>query len=90
MSIQYNTRQYLRVIQSLDPETWKTTGFYVELNQLLPKHRSAYQKFHSTETAVLKLVSDDRHEVTLLGLLDLSAAFDTVDHDILLGGSGLG
>ena len=62
---------------------------YLELNQLLPKHQSAYRKFHSTETAVLKLVSDillaaDGAEVTLLGLLDLSAAFDTVDHDILL------
>ena len=61
---------------------------YLELNQLLPKHQSAYRKFHSTETAVLKLVSDiilaDGAEVTLLGLLDLLAAFDMVDHDILL------
>ena len=62
---------------------------YLEQNQLLPKHQSAYRKFHSTETAVLKLVSDillaaDGAEVTLLGLFDLSAAFDTVDHTILL------
>ena len=62
---------------------------YLERNQLLPKHQSAYRKFHSTETAVLKLVSDillaaDGAEVTLLGLLDLSAAFDTMDHIILL------
>ena len=62
---------------------------YLEQNQLLPKHQSAYQKFHSTETAVLKLVSDilfaaDGAEVTLLGILDLLAAFDTVDHTILL------
>lgn len=56
---------------------------------LIPAHQSAYRPAHSTETAVLKIVSDvlmaaDRGEVTLLGLLDLSAAFDTVDHDILL------
>ena len=42
-----------------------------------------------TETAVLKIVSDalpaaDHGEVTVLGLPDLSAAFDTVDHTILI------
>ena len=41
------------------------------------------------ETAVLKVMSDvidaaDTQKVTLLGLLDMSAAFDTVDHKILL------
>ena len=51
--------------------------------------QSAYRRGHSTETAVLKLVTDfmkaaDRGEVTLLSLLDMSAAFDTVDHDILI------
>jgi hypothetical protein len=52
-------------------------------------HQSAYRKFHSTETALLKINSDiltsmDEGKVTALTLLDLSAAFDTIDHSILL------
>ena len=64
--------------------TWRTSTSSPLCSQLtegstLPK----------VETSVLKLVCDallaaDRGEVTLLGFLDLSAAFDTVDHKILL------
>ena len=62
---------------------------YLQMNRLLPDHQSAYRQGHSTETALLKIFSDildaaDSAQVTLLGLLDLSAAFDTVDHDIFL------
>jgi len=62
---------------------------FLQKHSLLPSHQSAYRRQHSTETAVLKIVSDlllacDRGQVTLLALLDLSAAFDTVDHHILL------
>ena len=62
---------------------------YCESFALLPANQSAYRKFHSTETALLRVQSDilmsmDRQEVTLLILLDLSAAFDTIDHTILL------
>ena len=48
-----------------------------------------FQSGHSTDTAVLKVFSDivddtDNGKFVLLSLLDLSAAFDTVDYDILL------
>ncbi len=64
---------------------------YLQDSQLLPVLQSAYRHGHSTETAVLKIISNifdaadaDPSKVTLLGMLDLSAAFDTVDHEILL------
>ena len=55
----------------------------------MPPLQSAYRSGHSTETALIKVISDiidaaDGQQVTLLGLLDMSAAFDHVDHDILL------
>ena len=58
-------------------------------NNLLEICQSAYRKDHSTETAVLSvldglLVSADERLVSLVALLDLSAAFDTLDHTILL------
>ena len=55
----------------------------------IERNQSAYRVGHSTESALLKVKSDllyamDNQEVTCLMLLDLSAAFDTVDHDLLL------
>jgi len=57
--------------------------------KLLPDLQSAYRAHHSTETAVLKVLSDiltavDNGDLAMLALLDLSAAFDSVDQRILL------
>src|SRR5688572_25129091 len=62
---------------------------YLDKDNLLPTFQSGFRKGHSTETLLVRLLSDiygaiDRSQVTLLALLDVSAAFDTVDHDILL------
>ena len=53
------------------------------------RRQSAYRKFHSTESALLHTFdsiyrSADQSKPTFLLSLDLSAAFDTIDHSILL------
>ena len=58
---------------------------YLNTNHLLPTHQSAYHRHHSTEIALLCICNDallaaDRGMVTLVVLLDLSAAFITVEH----------
>ena len=62
---------------------------YFNQNALLEPLQSAYRKLHSTETALLSVHNSitrslDSGNVVLLVLLDLSAAFDTIDHSILL------
>ena len=57
---------------------------YLLTNNLMLHYQSAYRKKHPTETCVWSdmLNAADTLQVTLLGLLDLSAAFDCVDHDL--------
>ena len=60
---------------------------HVSSNQMLPEFQSAYRKYHGRKTALLRmcnhiLVSMNKQQVFLPVFLDLSAAFDTVDHSI--------
>ena len=58
-------------------------------SNLLPNYQSAYRAHHSTETVILNLCNNilqniEKNINTAMVALDLSAAFDTVNHGILL------
>ena len=59
------------------------------VNNLLLDYQSAYREHFSCETALVKLMDDilwnmEAQEITAVVAIDLSAAFDTIDHDVLL------
>ena len=62
---------------------------YLKTNGIEEPLQSAYKVFQSTETALVRVQNDilcaiDRQQSVILLLLHLSAAFDTVDHDLLI------
>ena len=62
---------------------------FLDEKKLRDPTQSAYLRFYSTETVLLRLQNDicsaaDRKKMTALVLLDLSAAFDTLNYNILL------
>ena len=57
---------------------------HLQENNLCNPFQSSYRNGHSTETANDLLNAMDEDEISVLLLLDLSAAFDTIDHQILL------
>ena len=62
---------------------------YLEANGRQEPHQSAYGKYHGTETALVRVKNDvmaalGDQRACLMVLLNLSAAFDTVDHSQLL------
>ena len=62
---------------------------HLDTHKLREPLQSAYRAKQSTETALIKVLNDilcvvDDRQCVLLVLLDLSAAFDTIDHDKML------
>ena len=63
--------------------------YNMEFNNITPLHQSAYKANHSCETLLVKLINNilwnmENKRISILICLDLSAAFDTVDHVVLL------
>ena len=89
MNTKFNIRSdfYFRSIRKVAAtQLWE----YLSSNGLNEELQSAYKANHSCETALIRVQDDilkaiGSHRSVLLLLLDLSAAFDTVDHEILLG-----
>ena len=62
---------------------------HMETHNLFDTFQSAYRPHHSCETAIVRIQDDimkslDSHKYVILVRLDLSSAFDSVDHDILM------
>ncbi len=61
---------------------------HLQANNLMDIFQSAYTKYHSTEMALLRVQNDilihlNKSDTVMLVLLDVSAAFHTIDHNIL-------
>lgn len=62
---------------------------FLESNDLLGATQSGFRRNHSTETVLLPLINQafnnaNNYQVTLLALIDLTQAFDTLDRALLL------
>ena len=73
----------------IEKSVQKQLSSYLECNNLHADYQSGYRPHHSCETATLAIYNDllclsDANNKVVLLLLDLSAAFDTVNHQILL------
>ena len=62
---------------------------YITTNKKLSENQSGNRKCHSTETALLHVIDDflmaiDKSKVSVVELRDMSKAFDSIKHDLLL------
>ena len=81
-NLSYLSKSLERVVQRRLQE-------FLDSNHLMLETQSAYHQYHSTETVVTKVYNDlllaaDQGGISALCLLDLTAAFDTADHDLLM------
>ena len=81
-----NIRYYSKIIEKIASIQLQD---HLRAHGLQEEYQSAYRAQHSTETALLRVKTDiltemDNGRAVFVVLLDLSAAFDTVDHQILL------
>ena len=81
------------LLKLLEKAVCKQLVSYLDAHNLMPRNQSAYRRNHSTESALPKAFSDimsaiDNGNCVLLSLMDLSAAVDCVDHEILLNRMG--
>ncbi len=58
-------------------------------NHIYETFQSGIKSLHSTETALVRVLNDilmatDSGDSVILVMLDLSSAFDTVDHEVLI------
>ena len=73
----------------LERAVFKQIINYMETNSLIHPFHHGFRSMHNTSTALLQMIDNwlealDDDEVTAVVMLDLSAAFDVVDHSLLL------
>ena len=74
--------------KSLKKAAIKQIILYLHENAKLLSYQSAYHAFHSTETALVDLIDNllwnfEKQELCVVGIMDLLATFNTVDHNLL-------
>ena len=82
------------VLKLLDKTIARQLADHKTEHSFYEKYQSAYRAGHSTESALIRAQSDileamDSGKCIFLVLLDLSAAFDTVSHDVRLSKNGI-